>query len=509
MIFFVLIFTIFFIVLAIRRLDWALMLLFFLLPSYLIRFKFGIPLTLLEVMIWVMFLVWFFKNYKGVYQNLKCKLKIGNCKLESVHDYPFKWEMIALVIISFIAVGVAGFSIEAMGIWKAYFFEPILLYIVVFNVFWKEAFVEEKHTPASGHPSLERILGKIVYPLVLSALIISLFAVFQKFTGFFIPNSLWAAEATRRVTSVFGYPNAVGLYLEGIILLMVGFVILSATKWREKSLEGENANFKKSLTFVRNDKGKNVLMIITILLSILSIIFAKSVGASLGVGAGLIVFALLINKKVRRVTLGLLIIAVIVVSSVGSLRHTALKYLTLNDFSGQVRRAQWQETITMLRDKNHWLLGVGLDNYQNAVRPYHKPGFFVKDFNDPKAQRKLVFNAAYRTAHWQPLEIFMYPHNIILNFWSELGVFGMLLFVWIILKFFYLGFRFLRNCNLEIRNYTKAEKYFVVSLVSIMVAIIIHGLVDAPYFKNDLSVLFWLWILMMGLIDLSNRRIIS
>ena len=29
-------------------------------------------------------------------------------------------------------------------------------------------------------------------------------------------------------------------------------------------------------------------------------------------------------------------------------------------------------------------------------------------------------------------------------------------------------------------------------LMATMVALLVHGLVDVPYFKNDLSVLFWL-----------------
>jgi len=96
-----------------------------------------------------------------------------------------------VLIISLVAAGVTGFSFSALGIWKAYFFEPILLFILIFNVF-------------KNRNSLRRIL----WALLASAAAVSLFAIFQKITGWFITNPFWAAAATRRAVSFFGYPNA-------------------------------------------------------------------------------------------------------------------------------------------------------------------------------------------------------------------------------------------------------------------------------------------------------------
>jgi len=480
MIYFIIVFLILYLYLSIKRLDWSLMVLLFLLPTYLIRFKIGvpglsgaeIPITLLEAMIWIVFIIWFYQNHKMVLVNLKNKFKINNFKLKIVSDYPFKWEMILLLIVSFIAAGISGFSNEALGVWKAYFFEPLLLFIAAFNIFGK------------NEESFKKKYFKMIIPLACSAFIISLFAVYQKITGHFIPKPLWSAEATRRVTSVFGYPNAVGLYLESIILLMVGFVI-SKTK----------ATALKPL----NDKWKIIFLVITILISILAIIFAKSVGASLGVGAGIICFALFANKKSRISAIIFLLVAAIGIATYQPARHQALKYLTLNDFSGQVRKAQWKETWEMLKVDNHWLWGSGLSSYQNVIKPFHKEGIFVKDYDDPDAQRKLVFNEEYRKAHWQPLEIYLYPHNIILNFWTELGLAGLLLFAWIIVKYLFLG---VKSLKLKVEN----ERYLMVGLICAMVVMVVHGLVDVPYFKNDLAVIFWILMVMMGSVNIKKDR---
>ncbi|MFA5024812.1 MAG: O-antigen ligase family protein [Patescibacteria group bacterium] len=457
MIYLILIFVVLFFLLAWRRLDLAVIFLIAGLPAYLIRFNiFGLPATLLEAMIWAVFLVWAIKNFKQVKNNFLENFKKGT-KIKV--RYPFDWEIILLLLIVFTATVAAGFSSSSLGIFKAYFFEPIMLFIVILNVM-------------KGDKGREKIL----WSLAISALAVSALAIYQKITGQLISNPLWAAVETRRVVSFFGYPNAVGLYLGPIVLIMIGWLA-------------------SAVTYARNDKIKIIFINLTIILSSLSIYFAKSKGALLGVAAGLIVFGLMANKKIRWATIIALILISLGIAAYKPARDLAVSNITLTNLSGQIRKAGWNDSWKMLKD-GRFLTGAGLANYQSAVEPYHTEGIFIKDFNDPDAQRKLVFNEAYRTAHWQPLEIYLYPHNIFLNFWSELGLAGMLLFIWVIGKFFVMGARNLR---------TQKNKYIVIGLIGAMVVVVVHGLVDVPYFKNDLAAMFWLFIAMVSLINLENQ----
>lgn len=443
------------------------MLLFFLLPSYLIRFKAGVPMTLLEAMILIVASSWAWQNRGELIDGIRRTSKLGLDNRKRV-AYPFGVEAVLALVVALVAVGVSGWSVQAFGIWKAYFFEPALLYLVTVNVIGRS----------------ERPLGKklalVIWPLALSALAVSLFAAYQKITGQFIANPMWAAPATRRAVSFFGYPNAVGLYVESIIFLALGLFI-----------------------FARQCAGRicfrnRLILLLTVGLSLFAIVFAKSVGAALGVAAGFSAFALLYSRASRRAALVLLGLGLLAAALVQPLRHEALEYATLNDFSGQVRRSQWRETWAMLKDDGRWLWGSGLSSYQAAVKPYHKDGIFIEDYDDPDSHRKLVFNADYRTAHWQPLEIYMYPHNIVLNFWTELGLAGLLLFAWIIAKYFriwILEFRIWKN---------RIELPLLVGLAAAMVALLVHGLVDVPYFKNDLSAIFWLLLALLSIIRLER-----
>jgi len=487
--------------LAWRNLELAVRLLIFALPAYLIRFQFGpLPSTLLEVMIWLVFLVWFIANFSELKTNVRESFKRltrkstnGRIKI----DYPFGREIILLLIVSFVATGVSGFSNSALGIWKAYFFEPILLYIVVLNVFnpnvipakagiQKDVLDEEQILDPRLRGDDKKENGfmppKLLWPLCLSALAVSLLAIYQKITGNLIDNPFWAAVGTRRVVSFFGYPNAVGLYLGPLVLLFIGW--LSYAKF-----------------VCRAPKKLQLLIALSITLSLIAIIFAKSAGAILGVAAGLTVFCLLASKRARIAIIIIIALAAIGCAAIPLARHSVLDRLMLRDFSGTVRRIGWNDSWKMLSD-GRLVFGAGLANFQTAVRPYHQTGFFVSDGTTDFWER-LKIDAALRARTWQPLEIYLYPHNIFLNFWSELGLAGMLLFVWIIGKYFYVAFKNIENCKLKIENLNehKSTKYLIIGLISSMVTIVVHGLVDVPYFKNDLAVLFWLMVAMISIIN--------
>jgi O-antigen ligase len=70
-----------------------------------------------------------------------------------------------------------------------------------------------------------------------------------------------------------------------------------------------------------------------------------------------------------------------------------------------------------------------------------------------------------------------------LNFWSEIGIFGLLIFILLLAKYF---FNYLKV--------TAVNRSFYQVLICVMIALLFHGLVDVQYFKNDLSVLFWFWL---------------
>ncbi|MFA6215984.1 MAG: hypothetical protein WC768_05435, partial [Patescibacteria group bacterium] len=102
-----------------------------LLPTYLFRSKIwfptpsgaeGLPFTFLEVCIWVTFLGWLINSSSY-------KLKALNSKLKN-----YRWPILLILLSATISVFISPDKAAAAGLWKAYFVEPILFFVVLVNI---------------------------------------------------------------------------------------------------------------------------------------------------------------------------------------------------------------------------------------------------------------------------------------------------------------------------------------------------------------------------------------
>jgi putative inorganic carbon (HCO3(-)) transporter len=116
----------------------------------------------------------------------------------------------------------------------------------------------------------------------------------------------------------------------------------------------------------------------------------------------------------------------------------------------------WKSTLRMLQD--HPIFGTGLSGFSRTIDAYRG----VSGYTDQ----------------------LIYPHNILLNFWTETGLLGLAAFAWI----------FVQAARLTWRGWragTAAWRPLQLGVLLALVGIVVHGLVDVPYFKNDLSLEFW------------------
>ncbi len=471
---FILAFTILYAILAWRRLDLATAGLIAVLPVYQIRFNLWFfPMTLLELMIITLFLIWFIKSYKNKEFPSLLSLPdlIGKSRKKNIKPYPFRKEITAILVIAFISMLYAGADNASLGILKAYFIEPIMFFIVFINIF-----------------KFRKNRAKIFLALAISALFISAFAIYQRITGELLPST-W--QNSGRVTGVFLYPNALGLYLGSIVMVLLGW-LLSLRVHRDAAIP-----FTKERYNIKEIASSSLALLLA--MTILSIYFAKSEGALIGIAVALFIFGLLYNKKLRLTTVGITVVfGGILFFNIQSREYIISKVL-LRDLSGQIRRQQWAETWRFLSDNpKNFIFGAGLADYQNAIAPYHQEGIFVRDYSDSDWRRKVVFNDDFKKQVWQPTEIYLYPHNILLNFWIELGIFGALAFVWLVIK--------LQITNYKLQVTDNKNREIILGLMGAMVVIVVHGLVDVPYFKNDLAVIFWMLMGMIGVFGLELKN---
>jgi len=361
------------------------------LPIYLIRFSIGpIPFTLLEVLILLYVGLIFTRNYKEI--DFK-KLFSSNITKASV----------GLIVIASISVFVADDTLSALGFWKAYFVEPILIFFTLTYLI-----------------TSNKIKSKDIFTgLNFTVIFLGIFAIFQYLTGFNIPVA-WIAE--RRITSVFQYPNALGLFVTPLVTANI--LMLKARK-------------------------NSALTVATIAFGIISFILSQTEAAIVAIPTATVITLMLFNPNKKTISLAGISAGLIVIGFI--LSQTIREKLLLLDTSGLVRRSQWKETLALLKD--HPFGGTGLGGYKEALLPYHNPTLY---------------------------EIFEYPHNIILNAWVELGILGV-----------FIGFLIGGLIYIAVK---KSQTIISIASFGALLTMIIHGFVDVPYFKNDLSIMTWAFV---------------
>ncbi|MEK7139173.1 MAG: O-antigen ligase family protein, partial [Patescibacteria group bacterium] len=335
---------------------------------------------------------------------------------------PFQWLVAVVAVAATIGVIVAPDFWLAVGFWKSYFILPLLMFLAVSYEF---------HQPTTVQWGLRG--------LWLAALYISLLAVVQKLTGgYLVPTDYWLGGEGGRVTSIYSYANAVGLFVAPIAVLAAGYAGWLLHAWRKHRDRWTNQQWFDL-----------VLSVATAVLGVAAVWWAKSDGAIVGITAGIVVMGLY-HQKTRIVTAIVVALVAIVIFS-GNVPAAWQQKVTFTDWSGQVRLTTWQETRQLIKD--HWLLGVGLGGYPKALVAYHQ--------------------ATY-------LEIFWYPHNWLLNFWVELGLLGVVGMIGGLAQAVVTAWR---------RRYYAP---WIIPVLGALTVIVVHGLVDVPYFKGDLAILWWL-----------------
>ncbi|MEK7451807.1 MAG: O-antigen ligase family protein [Patescibacteria group bacterium] len=354
-------------------------------------------------------------------------------RLTSFRHIPLCLPIFLFLLSATIGLFIAPDTRAAFGVFKAYYLEPICFLFILFDL------------SRDHHTNLQE---KIFRAFGFSAILISIFGIVQFLFNIGIPIP-WDSE--NRITSIFEYPNALALFLEPIIVLSWFQIVKTAKETKE------NKKRSRDLWF----------WILVSTLATINVFLAQS---EEGI-ASLVVTALcilLFSKITRRQTIVSLLLVGTLVFTIPTSRMYLMEKITFQDSSELVRLSQWKETVSFLKD--HPLFGAGLSGYPILLKPYHQ-------------------DLQY--------EIFQYPHNIILNIWVELGLLGLVaifLFaiqlVRIMIQIRYGTHGYLQEVPLQrfsLTNSTTHPLFFFVFL-----EIFLHGLVDVPYFKNDLAMMTWI-----------------
>lgn len=332
-----------------------------------------------------------------------------------------------LLIAGAIAIGVSPDHVGALGLYRAYFLEPVALFYVAIDLL---------RTPQH-------------FRAVLAG-----FAVAS--TTFAILNlGAWALALLRHETIATGNapealqtsPNAVAMFLEPGLAFAGGFILYS-TETRDRIVAFLGAVFMLPALLLTLSRAGWLTLAVLVLIAVIT----------------------LPQTRPKLVVLGAAVVGGLAMTQIPFVATRLARQLdpTFRDNTFEGRLHIWSDTLRMLAD--HPILGAGLRAYKQVMVPYVTGG------RGPE----------------------LYPHNVYLAMWSELGLLGLVAFIGLLVLLLWLAWR----------GYASATGFYRPLLwgaAASVVTIVVHGAFDTPYFKNDLAVEFW----MVAFVVIAARKLMA
>lgn len=224
-----------------------------------------------------------------------------------------------------------------------------------------------------------------------------------------------------------------------------------------------------------NPKIKSLWIFQFILL--LNFYFTYSYSAWLAVAVGIFFFTFFTFKnysspKSSHILTFLVLTAILFLSQIQNPKIQNI-FSSNNHSSIESRLIIWKVSKKIISD--NLLLGIGPGNFQETYLSYQKYFPPYPEWAVPQ------------------------PHNILLAFWLQTGLIGVLSFCLLIL------FWFKELLSFTAKSNNAHFKKIGALLLAILIYILVHGLFDTPYWKNDLSLYFWTFFA-LGLILQKNIK---
>lgn len=285
-------------------------------------------------------------------------------------------------------------------------------------------------------------------------------------------------DGVRRITAVFGSANNIGLYFD--YSLPVGVALLLFSR------RGDFGHVRTGLV--------KALVILALLPILAALYMSQSRGAWIAIGLVVVALAVLAlpTRKMMLAAAGALVVvggAVFYVKRYSILNYIIEGHQSAAGISTVTKRFYlWMSALRMIRDRP-WF-GFGLDNwlcYYSDNSVCNIPALKNRHYwilNIPGTRLSTGLADEPTLSH---------PHNIFLNVWVSMGVFGLLAFVALIVFFFWLLARELRQIHAS-HGKSSSLRWMVMGAGAAMLAGLVQGLGDSAFLAQDMAFFFWILV---------------
>jgi O-antigen ligase len=400
-------------------------------PAYVIKFTlFGLPTDVLMTSVILFWIIF------GVWLIVKKTFGKFWASVKSLNK-----KVLVLIGLFFIAgiisMFIGGLDRPKLGQFIVLFLQPI-------SIFFIGRYLTSKF------PNTKNLLLVTCYLLLI---LTGAYAIFQYFTLTGLPPAWWGnSDEPKRALSFFIHPNFYALWCTPLLAFLIPDV--AAT------VKGQMSGIKcfKAISWI---------------IGALGLFLSLSRAGWFGLAAAILIYLIFAaDKKIRKIILSAVIVMVIVIVAIPNFRYRLILPL-YGEKSSISRLSLWETGWKGVKESP--ILGLGLTGFSHQWNILNTDKGLTDTHN--------------------------FPHNIFLDLWVETGIIGLISLIGLIGLYIYRGLRGASPPQLVRRSFSEGgvmgrapgEVDFMPLAISLfLIALIVQGQIDNPYFKNDLAMVFWI-----------------
>jgi putative inorganic carbon (HCO3(-)) transporter len=362
---------------------------------------------------------------------------------------PFLWPIAVFVVAAALSITVAYEKSFAIRAFREEVVDP-LIYVALIFMYLRT------------RKDVLRLLGAFLG----CGLVIALLGLAQYM--FFRNTLMVESDGIQRVHAVYGSANNVAIFFDYVLPLPMA-LLLGKVSWKSR------------------------LLALALIVPMAIVIDLTSSRGSWMVAIPIAsVFVIVCALRNRKLVIRGGLVSVVVLALVLGIFHTRIWNYVVDGHVGSdghstalMRPFLWLSALSMVHD-SPWL-GYGMDNWlchysKNDVCPSGLHQYWIK-----------VWHGVPTGLADEPA--LSHPHNVFLHVWVSMGVFGMLAFVAVLVLFYWLFARVLRQLDKKGDvKHREQWRWMVVGVGAAMLAAMAQGQIDSAFLEQDLAFCFWILV---------------
>lgn len=361
---------------------------------------------------------------------------------------PFIWPVLLFFLMAALSVAIAYSHVIALRAFREEVFDPLVYVLLALACLRTRQDVTRLLAALLGTGLVIAVLGLIQFFFMKSTLVLE-------------------SDGIRRVHTVYGSANSIGLLFDYVLPLAFAWLLA-----------------KVSL------QSRLVALILCIPMLIV-LYLTQSLGAEIGISAAFLFVVACSIRNRRLLMLGSIVLlaaaAVVLLVFYKPLFHYLIdRHQGVHGVGSLTKRIYlWETAWRMIRA--HPVFGVGMENwlchysYNNICgKPlYH---YWIE---------KTATGASTGLSNEPNLS---HPHNIFLQVWVSIGIFGLLAFLAVLVLFYRLFARVLVGLSKASFEGREHVRWMTVGVGAAMAAALVQGLGDSSFLEQDLAFCFWILV---------------